>query len=161
MNDRHWYRPDWPMVACLAVGLIYPASGAYTGWAAAAVGNHRAVVDIGPGWLGLTAGPIRTATGATVGPRTGHPPTLRVRRLTAADRQALAFPQVYPAAGEYRFYCPLWLLTFAAGAFAAGLSVSRGRRAVAFGPGRCRSCGYDLRGSPARCPECGTAAPIP
>jgi hypothetical protein len=35
----------------------------------------------------------------------------------------------------------------------------RESRAPLFGEGRCVQCGYDLRGSTEKCPECGTAAP--
>jgi hypothetical protein len=53
-------------------------------------------------------------------------------------------------------WAPMWVPASAAGliagAMALGPWVRRRRRAT---PGRCPSCGYDLRATPGRCPECG------
>lgn len=46
------------------------------------------------------------------------------------------------------------LLVLLASAFGA---VWVARRATREKSGHCQTCGYDLRASPARCPECGTA----
>jgi hypothetical protein len=55
---------------------------------------------------------------------------------------------------------PYWLVTLGAAAPALWLlrRHRRARRAVTRGAtGLCVTCGYDLRGAPGRCPECGTA----
>ncbi len=53
---------------------------------------------------------------------------------------------------------PGWALVAATGALPAyWLTIVRRRRAAQ--TGRCTHCGYDLRATPDRCPECGTIPP--
>ena len=67
-----------------------------------------------------------------------------------------------PDSGLAAYRCvvgvPFWLF---AGAFAVlpATRIARGLRRHR--PGVCRKCGYDLRATPDRCPECGTIAPVP
>jgi hypothetical protein len=58
-------------------------------------------------------------------------------------------------------WAPLWtlgaLLAVAAAAVLAGYVVRAARRRRRVQAGLCPSCGYDLRATPQRCPECGHA----
>src|SRR5688572_24099284 len=60
--------------------------------------------------------------------------------------------------GYVSIMAPLWALVLAFSVIPAAkvflaLKIRRRRRA-----GLCRACGYDLRASPERCPECGTVS---
>jgi hypothetical protein len=59
---------------------------------------------------------------------------------------------------------PFWSLMVAFGllpAHAAWRRLRRRRAAARTAAGFCVACGYDLRGTPGRCPECGRAVPAP
>ncbi len=53
---------------------------------------------------------------------------------------------------------PFWLLTAVTAALPMVWTTRRLRARRAWTAGCCPSCGYDLRASPERCPECGTIA---
>lgn len=68
----------------------------------------------------------------------------------------------YDRGVRWQLTLPIWSLLAAASVLPAawlGLVIVRRRaRARARRAGRCSSCGYDLRATPGRCPECGAAA---
>jgi hypothetical protein len=53
-------------------------------------------------------------------------------------------------------FLPHWLLALASGALPALWGTRRWRKRAKTRAGLCAVCGYDLRASPQRCPECGT-----
>jgi hypothetical protein len=60
---------------------------------------------------------------------------------------------------SHRIYFPSWSLAAIAGILPAMWCWRRRRERVRRKFGRCVNCGYDLRGAPERCPECGEAPP--
>jgi len=73
-------------------------------------------------------------------------------------REALVRFQVHRSGTARVWVFPQWPLVVAA-ALAPAVGVVRRRRTRVV-PGTCRRCGYDLRATPERCPECG-AVPAP
>jgi hypothetical protein len=59
-----------------------------------------------------------------------------------------------------RIFFPHWMLVLLTAIVPACWLIPRIRRR-GWGPGRCRKCGYDLRATPDKCPECGTDPPNP
>ena len=55
--------------------------------------------------------------------------------------------------------CPLWFPTILAATLPLIWLVRRVRRLRRIKASQCARCGYDLRATPDRCPECGTAVP--
>jgi hypothetical protein len=103
----------------------------------------------GPGWIALTNGSYNVT----------QPNGFQSYFLTidAAHRSALPYTRIYSVAGDHRFYFPLWMLSDALLIVAVGLVISHIRSRLSYKPGLCEMCGYDLRASPDRCPECGTS----
>ena len=117
---------------------------------------HDRMPGDGVHWLHVRRDTARPTN--TFRPSSPDPP-----RWWNSDFQVQRPRTIPPGKGETQrvafISCPHWAvagpLTVLPLVWAARRQVRRRRDLT----GRCRRCGYDLRASPARCPECGAAAP--
>ena len=65
-------------------------------------------------------------------------------------------PQPRRSSAERTLHFPIAALVIATLILPAAVAAAHWRRHRRPRPGRCRGCGYDLRATPDRCPECGT-----
>ena len=102
---------------------------------------------------------IGDAETAAVGKDVGARLRLGLRRsprdamgyLSAPDGKRLAW-----IGTSVRVVLPYWLMAVVTGVGPAVWAWRRRRRRRRGGAGLCPACGYDLRATPGRCPECGT-----
>jgi hypothetical protein len=123
---------------------------------------------------GVVVGATRFS-GPAAGPAAGEPqwqlvtvsatgPTLGVVRWEFLGFTASGFTHINAPSLTTRtnyFMVPFWFVVMVSGGLSASAVLAwwtrRGRRVLA-GQGCCPACGYDLRATPERCPECGTPA---
>ena len=147
---------EWTFLDCALDGLVPdPELGSPEFWRRVAPEIRVAPLLLAPAWHGFAAKPAvglpRGIDGIASGLAWG--PLMRANH-----------PYVAPLEGPYAaqvWRWPLWPVAWVAvlPGFWLGLRGCAGalRRRTRGKQGRCLACGYDLRGSVERCPECGVA----
>jgi len=154
------------LLLCVAVIVLWARShggGATLTWTG---GGRWRFVTVYPGYLIAGEAPDPTGSGGGT------------RFLPRAVELTIAWPRPtrsYSAAGvgyvtspipgggaDCYVAVPLWLLVTLLAPLPAALAAASARRRLRlrtavdrFSTGRCPACGYDLRATPDRCPECG------
>ena len=145
-------RKRW-LILCIAcwVGALACAAGA----AVTNDGQYQPVLMSEAGKPGFAVG-ARLSDGCGL---VSWKPALEHRPPWAGQINRLGFRYTRWSDGSGELGVPLWAaaVLFGTAGFTTGLLALRPRRDAS--RGHCAQCGYDLRASPGRCPECGKTVP--
>jgi hypothetical protein len=168
------------VVACvlpvLLAGFLWWRS--YRAWDYLVYGTpySETAVSMSGGWVALTTSPLRrdrtrVFTLHDVGRFQPQSAERQVRRRLELNAPVRTFGSVYADAQPsyssvpIRAYAaPLWALTLLAtlpSCVILAIALRRKRTALRQAAGACVKCGYDLRATPHRCPECGSVPQPP
>ena len=146
---RSYWVSDWATVK-----LPRPVWGVGQGYVFTWTGGVGVVADK-RGALDLAAPEWITRPPMSYGAAGWPEETLPNRAGFAATTNPLARGVLYSAS------VPCWFLALITGAAPVAWLLHNRHARRRTRAGYCRSCGYDLRATPGRCPECGTAATTP
>ncbi|HEV2296356.1 MAG TPA: hypothetical protein VGR35_21110 [Tepidisphaeraceae bacterium] len=142
------------LLLCVAIAALW-AWSYYRHYTLIVVSRQRGEINVtsGPGGLYVAAVPREAA--------------FNFPRFISLDPAHMSFPLLdvgfagfgyanfaFPTGMSHVVRAPLWPVV----AGFALLTIVFWRKARTTTPGRCQTCGYDLRATPDRCPECGTEA---
>jgi hypothetical protein len=112
-------------------------------------------------WEAATPGAVQSGWEYFATPVPRRWPVRRGPAVVEAYRDTVRHFVRLPPAALYGVAVPHWLVLLPAAALPVRHFARRRRtrlRDANLAAGKCGRCGYDLRGTPGRCPECGTIA---
>jgi hypothetical protein len=143
------------LLICMAAPVLWVRSYWRSDRIEFAVAHHLMQLEAGTGYAGFTFYNFWCGDRLRWPEYTSH--------KIMPDDDPLYLPVIYfyrqSYGHDFHVYLPYWLVLMISLAVFTACMVLRNKRLALAHRGLCTVCGYDLRASPDRCPECGTMTP--
>ena len=155
MDQIGWNSPATSApVAIQSFGVVSARGRLSIDWASMKIGSLDSTQSVGwDRWRAKIGSGFRWRT-RPPRPRSDSLPAFAIVHTDQASPTGWSTAMVWVDQWEVR--CPYWFVCLLAAALPTAWGVRRRRASYRAAIGKCATCGYDLRATPERCPECGT-----